>query len=253
MHLCSRPVLCCAVLCRPWLLTVPCIAPMHHPQEGAGQVLSLCFRSYCTNRSSPTVVSTASATVRQAVALVFDHTGAELVMASPGSGLQGREIVAVLLLQDLLHMCAGGCGCECFPNPGCAGVCGCKLRGLVPKLGVQRYSAGMVPASGHLAASPVPAAAGGAFQRAKMHVELASNRHKPPEYHCVDDNVIFFYCQRGTVLQQTCLPGVRFLPALIDSCPVLSCIPLPCPTWHRLACWWHNNGQTTQQASSRSG
>jgi hypothetical protein len=78
-------------------------------QEGAGQVLSLCMRIYCHNKSSPTVVSTAAATVRQAVALLFDHA----VMGSAGgsSGVDGvatgREIAAVMLLQDLLNMCAG--------------------------------------------------------------------------------------------------------------------------------------------------
>ncbi|WIA43332.1 hypothetical protein OEZ86_009826 [Tetradesmus obliquus] len=80
-------------------------------QEGAGQVLSLCMRIYCHNKSSPTVVSTAAATVRQAVALLFDHA----VMGTSNSGSNagvdgvatGREIAAVMLLQDLLNMCAG--------------------------------------------------------------------------------------------------------------------------------------------------
>jgi hypothetical protein len=83
-------------------------------QEGAGHVLSLCIRIYCHNKSSPTVVSTAAATVRQAVALLFDHA----VMASTTSSSSssnagidgvatGREIAAVMLLQDLLNMCAG--------------------------------------------------------------------------------------------------------------------------------------------------
>lgn len=81
-------------------------------QEGAGQVLSLCMRIYCHNKSSPTVVSTAAATVRQAVALLFDHA----VMGTSNSSSSnagvdgvatGREIAAVLLLQDLLNMCAG--------------------------------------------------------------------------------------------------------------------------------------------------
>jgi hypothetical protein len=67
------------------------------------------MRIYCHNKSSPTVVSTAAATVRQAVALLFDHA----VMGSSGGGsgtdgvATGREIAAVMLLQDLLNMCAG--------------------------------------------------------------------------------------------------------------------------------------------------
>lgn len=81
-------------------------------QEGAGQVLSLCIRIYCHNRSSPTVVSTAAATVRQAVALLFDHA----VLDATGSSIEeggvasGREVAAVLLLQDLMNMCAGEWG-----------------------------------------------------------------------------------------------------------------------------------------------
>jgi hypothetical protein len=72
-------------------------------------MLSLCMRIYCHNKSSPTVVSTAAATIRQAVALLFDHA----VMGSSGGGsgtdgvATGREIAAVMLLQDLLNMCAG--------------------------------------------------------------------------------------------------------------------------------------------------
>lgn len=78
-------------------------------QEGSGQVLSLCIRIYYNAKSSPTVVSTAAATVRQAVALLFDHA----VVGSAGSNsgtegvASGREVAAVLLLQDLLNMCAG--------------------------------------------------------------------------------------------------------------------------------------------------
>jgi hypothetical protein len=85
-------------------------------QEGAGHVLSLCIRIYCHNKSSPTVVSTAAATVRQAVALLFDHavvasTSSSSSSSSSNAGIDGvatgREIAAVMLLQDLLNMCAG--------------------------------------------------------------------------------------------------------------------------------------------------
>eukprot|EP00879_Flechtneria_rotunda_P006735 GHRR01007076.1.p1 GENE.GHRR01007076.1~~GHRR01007076.1.p1 ORF type:complete len:1255 (+),score=514.44 GHRR01007076.1:492-4256(+) len=88
-------------------------------QEGAGQVLSLCMRIYSHNKSSPTVINTAAATVRQAVALLFDHA----VPAGPAEGSNfsfvssstssaervatGPEIAAVFLLQDLVNMCAG--------------------------------------------------------------------------------------------------------------------------------------------------
>eukprot|EP00879_Flechtneria_rotunda_P032012 GHRR01035156.1.p1 GENE.GHRR01035156.1~~GHRR01035156.1.p1 ORF type:complete len:107 (+),score=46.39 GHRR01035156.1:384-704(+) len=91
-----------------------------HAQEGAGQVLSLCMRIYSHNKSSPTVINTAAATVRQAVALLFDHA----VPAGPAEGSNfsfvssstssaervatGPEIAAVFLLQDLVNMCAGG-------------------------------------------------------------------------------------------------------------------------------------------------
>jgi hypothetical protein len=101
-------------------------------QDGAAQLLSLCFRLYCQNRASATVLRTASATVRQAVALVFDHTecevaaaaaaaaaagggsgGSALFVAAGGAGgatgsSNGRVAVAMLLLQDLHGMCAGG-------------------------------------------------------------------------------------------------------------------------------------------------
>lgn len=108
-------------------------------QDGAGQVLSICFRLYAQSRGSPKVVSTAAATIRQAVALLFDHTVAEqqaaaaaaaarvVGMAAPtaaaaaahGCGMlvagtdgltSGREMAAMLLLQDLMNMCAGGFG-----------------------------------------------------------------------------------------------------------------------------------------------
>lgn len=82
---------------------------MYCLQEGAGQVLSLCIRIYCHNKSSPTVVSTAAATIRQAVALLFDHAVEDA--AGPDNGAPGiataREVAAVLLLQDLMNMCAG--------------------------------------------------------------------------------------------------------------------------------------------------
>jgi hypothetical protein len=84
-----------------------------HVQDGTGQVLSICFRLYSQNRGSPKVVSTAAATIRQAVALLFDHTVAEQPL-SPGQpplpeGLaSGREMAAMLLLQDLMNMTAGG-------------------------------------------------------------------------------------------------------------------------------------------------
>lgn len=81
-------------------------------QDGAGQVLSVCFRLYCQNRSSPKVASTAAATIRQAVALLFDHVVAEQAvnpagMAKPEGLASGREMAAMLLLQDLMNMCAG--------------------------------------------------------------------------------------------------------------------------------------------------
>lgn len=86
-------------------------------QEGAGQVLSLCIRIYCHSRSSPTVVSTAAATVRQAVALLFDH--AVLESSGSSSGISGvatqKEVAAVLLLQDLMNMCAGELVLNCDP------------------------------------------------------------------------------------------------------------------------------------------
>lgn len=81
-------------------------------QDGVGQVLSICFRLYCQNRGSPKVVSTAAATIRQAVALLFDHTVAEQPISPAGLGVpegfaSGREMAAMLLLQDLMNMCAG--------------------------------------------------------------------------------------------------------------------------------------------------
>lgn len=88
--------------------------PPNWLQDGAGQVLSICFRLYCQNRGSPKVVSTAAATIRQAVALLFDHTVLDQQPLSPGhppvpEGLaSGREMAAMLLLQDLMNMCAGG-------------------------------------------------------------------------------------------------------------------------------------------------
>lgn len=96
-----------------WHAYVVLRAGCSHAQDGAGQVLSICFRLYSQNRGSPKVVSTAAATVRQAVALLFDHTVAEQP-PSPGrpplpEGLaSGREMAAMLLLQDLMNMCAGG-------------------------------------------------------------------------------------------------------------------------------------------------
>lgn len=81
-------------------------------KDGAGQVLSICFRLYSHNRGSPKVVSTAAATIRQAVALLFDHTVAELQpsprgLPAPEGLASGREMAAMLLLQDLMNMCAG--------------------------------------------------------------------------------------------------------------------------------------------------
>ena len=71
-------------------------------------MLSICFRSYCQNRASPKVVSTAAATIRQAVALLFDHAVADQALSPRGEGLSsGREMAAMLLLQDLMNMCAG--------------------------------------------------------------------------------------------------------------------------------------------------
>jgi hypothetical protein len=84
-------------------------------------VLSICFRLYSQNRGSPKVVSTAAATIRQAVALLFDHTVAEQPL-SPGrpplpEGLApGREMAAMLLLQDLMNMCAGGQSSAAWPS-----------------------------------------------------------------------------------------------------------------------------------------
>lgn len=88
-------------------LLLPCCT-----QDGAGQVLSVCFRLYCQNRGSPKVSSTAAATIRQAVALLFDHVVAEQAvnpagMAKPEGLASGREMAAMLLLQDLMNMCAG--------------------------------------------------------------------------------------------------------------------------------------------------
>jgi len=42
-------------------------------QAGAGQILSICFRSYAQGKGTQTVSSTAAATIRQAVAILFDH------------------------------------------------------------------------------------------------------------------------------------------------------------------------------------
>jgi hypothetical protein len=47
--------------------------PRQH-QAGAGQILSVCFRSYSQGgKGTHTVNSTAAATIRQAVAILFDH------------------------------------------------------------------------------------------------------------------------------------------------------------------------------------
>lgn len=99
------------------LLGVSCCS-----QDGAGQVLSICFRLYSHNRGSPKVVSTAAATIRQAVALLFDHTVAELQpsplgLPAPEGLASGREMAAMLLLQDLMNMCAGVWGFASLSTP----------------------------------------------------------------------------------------------------------------------------------------
>lgn len=86
----------------------------------------MCFRLYCQNRGSPKVVSTAAATIRQAVALLFDHVVAEQALNPAGlpapEGLaSGREMAAMLLLQDLMNMCAGGLWVRRWQL--CAGTC----------------------------------------------------------------------------------------------------------------------------------
>jgi hypothetical protein len=79
-----------------------------------GQVLSLCFRTYGQNRNSPTVSSTAAATVRQAVAIVFDHAvaGPATPTASGASSpawtsSEVSEASAAALLQDVCQMAGG--------------------------------------------------------------------------------------------------------------------------------------------------
>eukprot|EP00775_Hariotina_reticulata_P011566 gene11566-11710_t len=81
-------------------------------QEGAGMVLSICMLIYSHNKSSPTIASTATATIRQAVALLFDHAVIAPSAAGSSVGTEnevalGREVAAVRLLQDLLNMCSG--------------------------------------------------------------------------------------------------------------------------------------------------
>lgn len=72
-------------------------------------VLSVCFRAYGQSRSSPTVSSTAAATIRQAVAIVFDHAastgqgGAAEAEAAPPPA----AAAAAGLLQDVCIMSTG--------------------------------------------------------------------------------------------------------------------------------------------------
>jgi precorrin-6B methylase 2 len=102
-------------------------------------VLSICLRIYVSGgKASHTVVSTAAATVRQAVALVFDHAVLETSAmqqqqqqqqqqqerddagkSSDAHAAEGREMVAALLLQDLLAMVSG--------VRGAALCCACRL------------------------------------------------------------------------------------------------------------------------------
>ena len=99
-------------------------------------MLSICLRIYVSGgKASHTVVSTAAATVRQAVALVFDHAVLETPAmqqqqqqqqerddagkSSDAHAAEGREMVAALLLQDLLAMVSGVWGA--------ALCCACRL------------------------------------------------------------------------------------------------------------------------------
>lgn len=100
-------------------------------------MLSLCFRSLAAAKGAPTVSSTAAATIRQAVAICFDHAvipvsdgtsqspggaaaasgagrrlsgaggrvGVDAVIAGAASG---RQRAALKLLNDLCVMCEGG-------------------------------------------------------------------------------------------------------------------------------------------------
>jgi len=80
-------------------------------QEGSCLVLSICMHIYSHNKGSPTIASTATATIRQAVALLFDHAVIAPSAAGSSAGTEavalGREVAAVRLLQDLLSMCSG--------------------------------------------------------------------------------------------------------------------------------------------------
>ncbi|KAG2443720.1 hypothetical protein HXX76_002066 [Chlamydomonas incerta] len=55
-------------------LTIIQSASFADEQDGVQQLLSVIFRLYVTNKSNQAVQSTAAATIRQAVALVFDHS-----------------------------------------------------------------------------------------------------------------------------------------------------------------------------------
>jgi hypothetical protein len=69
-------------------------------------MLSMCLRLFCSPKSATTVGNTAAATIRQAVAIVFDH--AVLPRTEPTFSAGGRESCALKLLTDICNMCEGG-------------------------------------------------------------------------------------------------------------------------------------------------
>lgn len=73
-------------------------------EESICKLLGLTFRMYAQSKHNPTVLSTASATIRQAVALVFDHA---VLPRMSSTGAVGREHVALNLLKDLYAMLRG--------------------------------------------------------------------------------------------------------------------------------------------------
>ena len=94
---------------------------VHAPCQGAVRgIVGVCFRLLGTTRNSDSVVSTAAATVRQVVALVFQHVsagcgsgappvvslaGADDTDAPPAS--YGTLSSPLLLLDDLCNMATG--------------------------------------------------------------------------------------------------------------------------------------------------